>query len=159
MINQQNMKVKNGSTWHTICPFPVGFIYLAATSTSPGTTFGGTWVALTSGHFLRPAGTFSGTGGESSHTLTVGEMPSHQHTLSNLLLRDSGTYSGGRHRTDWGSNATKAETTASAGGGSSQQSAALSKRIWMETNRIVDFVAVLRLLHLVSHSLDKGLEV
>ena len=117
MINQQNMKMKNGSTWHTICPFPVGFIYLAATSTSPGTTFGGTWVALTSGHFLRPAGTFSGTGGESSHTLTVGEMPSHYHTLSNLLLRDSGTYSGGRHRTDWGTNATKAETTASAGGG------------------------------------------
>lgn len=117
MINQQNMKVKNGSTWHTICPFPVGFIYLAATSTSPGTTFGGTWVALTSGRFLRPAGTFSGTGGESSHTLTVGEMPSHYHTLSNLLLRDSGTYSGGRHRTDWGTNATKAETTASVGGG------------------------------------------
>ena len=82
MINQQNMKVKNGSTWHTICPFPVGFIYLAATSTSPGTTFGGTWAALSSGYFLRPAGTFSGTGGESSHTLTVNEIPSHTHNYN-----------------------------------------------------------------------------
>ena len=81
MINQQNMKVKNGSTWHTMCPFPVGFIYLAATSTSPGTTFGGTWAALSSGYFLRPAGTFSGTGGESSHKLTTNEMPSHNHVI------------------------------------------------------------------------------
>lgn len=81
MINQQNMKVKNGSTWHTICPFPVGFIYLAATSTSPGTTFGGTWAALSSGYFLRPAGTFSGTGGEASHKLTTNEMPIHNHVI------------------------------------------------------------------------------
>lgn len=81
MINQQNMKVKNGSTWHTICPFPVGFIYLAATSTSPGTTFGGTWAALSSGYFLRPAGTFSGTGGEANHTLTTKEIPSHNHPI------------------------------------------------------------------------------
>ena len=84
MINQQNMKVKNGSTWHTICPFPIGFIYLAATSTSPGTTFGGTWAALSSGYFLRPAGTFSGTSGEASHTLTVNEMPSHNHSITNV---------------------------------------------------------------------------
>lgn len=84
MINQQNMKVKNGSIWHTICPFPVGFIYLAATSTSPGTTFGGTWAALSSGYFLRPAGTFSGSGGESSHTLVTNEMPSHSHSGYNF---------------------------------------------------------------------------
>lgn len=82
MINQQNMKVKNGSTWHTICPFPVGFIYLAATSTSPGTTFGGTWAALSSGYFLRPAGTFSGTGGEASHKLVTNEMPVHNHAIT-----------------------------------------------------------------------------
>ena len=81
MINQQNMKVKNGSTWHTICPFPVGFIYLAATSTSPGTTFGGTWVGLSSGYFLRPAGTFSGTGGESTHQLSTNEIPAHNHII------------------------------------------------------------------------------
>lgn len=90
MINQQNMKVKNGSTWHTICPFPVGFIYLAATSTSPGTTFGGTWAALSSGYFLRPAGTFSGTGGESSHKLTVNEMPAHNHRLGAADLNGTG---------------------------------------------------------------------
>lgn len=70
MINQQNMKVKNGSTWHTICPFPVGFIYLAATSTSPGITFGGTWTPITGRFPYFNAGT--GTGGSNSHTHGLG---------------------------------------------------------------------------------------
>ena len=107
MINQQNMKVKNGSTWHTICPFPVGFIYLAATSTSPGTTFGGTWAALSSGYFLRPAGTFSGTGGEATHKLTTNEMPSHTHGIwydsSESYITKGATFSVyGWNRKGWG---------------------------------------------------------
>ena len=47
MINLQNVKVKNGSTWNTICPFPVGFVYSSYTNTSPGSTFGGTWTPIT----------------------------------------------------------------------------------------------------------------
>lgn len=121
MIDQQNMKVKNGSTWHTICPFPVGFIYLAATSTSPGTTFGGTWVALTSGYFLRPAGTFSGTGGESSHTLTVGEMPSHSHKWdANLVWTESNNrgpaISDSRYDSAWWYVWSSNDSTSSVGG-------------------------------------------
>jgi len=144
MIDQQNMQVKNGSTWHTICPFPVGFIYLAATSTSPGITFGGTWAALSSGYFLRPAGTFSGTGGEATHTLTTDEMPAHSHhggsfgrtikeassfgvvkseSFANRVLVFLGT-----------SSPDTAISTTINGGGILQQSAALSKCVWMEKN-------------------------
>ena len=76
IVNQQNVQVKNGSTWYKVCPFPVGFIYLSQTSTSPATTFGGTWAALNEDRFLRPSNAWT-TGG--SKTISVDQMPSHSH--------------------------------------------------------------------------------
>lgn len=77
MINQQNVTIKNGSTWHKICPFPVGFIYLSQTSTSPATTFGGTWAALNEDRFLRPSNAWT-TGG--SKKISIKQLPPHQHS-------------------------------------------------------------------------------
>lgn len=68
MRNQQSVKVKNGNNWETICPFPVGYIYLSTNSTSPASTYGGTWSALTDSKFLRPSGSWNSTGGASSST-------------------------------------------------------------------------------------------
>ena len=79
MINQQNVTIKNGSTWHKICPFPVGFIYLSQSSTSPATTFGGTWTALNEDRFLRPSNAWT-TGG--SKKISVDQMPTHNHNYS-----------------------------------------------------------------------------
>lgn len=76
IVNQQNVQVKNGSTWYKVCPFPVGFIYLSQTSTSPATTFGGTWAALNEDRFLRPSNAWT-TGG--SKKISVDQMPSHTH--------------------------------------------------------------------------------
>ena len=78
IVNQQNVQVKNGSTWYKVCPFPVGFIYLSQTSTSPATTFGGTWAALNEDRFLRPSNAWT-TGG--SKKISVDQMPSHTHEL------------------------------------------------------------------------------
>ena len=61
--------------------YPVGAVYISANSTSPASLFGGTWESI-SGRFLLAAGsTYSAgsTGGEATHTLTVDEMPSHNH--------------------------------------------------------------------------------
>ena len=61
--------------------YPVGAVYISANSTSPASLFGGTWESI-SGRFLLAAGsTYSAgsTGGEATHTLTVNEMPSHNH--------------------------------------------------------------------------------
>ena len=61
--------------------FPVGFIYLSASETSPASLFGGTWERLKD-RFLLAAGdsyTAGSTGGEATHTLTLAEMPSHDH--------------------------------------------------------------------------------
>ncbi len=63
--------------------YPVGSIYLSASSTSPASLFGGTWEQLKD-TFLLAAGdsyTAGDMGGEAEHTLTADEMPSHRHAM------------------------------------------------------------------------------
>lgn len=73
--------------------WPVGAIYMSISSTSPAALFGGTWERIT-GCFLLAATDGGGnggnsnasirpgyTGGEATHTLAEGEMPSHAHTV------------------------------------------------------------------------------
>lgn len=63
--------------------YPVGSIYMSVNSTNPTNLFGGTWEQI-QGKFLfgmdssYPAGS---TGGEITHTLTIDEMPKHNHTI------------------------------------------------------------------------------
>lgn len=68
--------------------YPVGTIYISVSSTNPGLTMGGTWVSFGAGKTL--VGVDSGdadfnasnkTGGEKTHTLTIDEMPSHNHNI------------------------------------------------------------------------------
>ena len=66
--------------------YPVGSIYISVSSANPGLTFGGTWVSFGSGKTLvgvdtgdADFSTAEATGGEKTHTLTVNEMPSHNH--------------------------------------------------------------------------------
>lgn len=72
--------------------YPVGAIYMSVSPTSPASLFGGTWTSWGSGRV--PVGinlsdsdfkTAEKTGGEKEHTLTVDEMPRHNHTISNRL--------------------------------------------------------------------------
>lgn len=65
--------------------YPVGSIYLSVTDTNPATLFGGTWKRI-GGRFLLGADdtyTAGSTGGEAEHTLTIDEMPKHNHSLDN----------------------------------------------------------------------------
>lgn len=62
--------------------WPVGSIYLSVSATDPGALFGGTWARIKD-RFLLAAGdayTAGAAGGEAAHTLTVDEMPSHNHS-------------------------------------------------------------------------------
>ena len=79
MRNLQNIQVRTGSGFETVCPFPVGSIYQSTSSTSPASIYGGGWSALTDGRFLRPQGSWNSLGGENEHKLTVAEMPRHNH--------------------------------------------------------------------------------
>ena len=84
MRNLQNVQVKIGSGFETVCPFPVGAIYQSTSSTSPASIYGGGWSALTDGRFLRPQGSWNGLGGENEHHLTVAEMPAHRHKSTDI---------------------------------------------------------------------------
>ena len=61
---------------------PVGYVWVSFDSTNPGTIVGGTWELVEQGRMLLAAGPsypVESTGGESTHKLTVDEMPAHGH--------------------------------------------------------------------------------
>ena len=74
----------NWSSWKLAninAVYPVGSIYMSVNSTNPGTLFGGTWQRI-EGRFLLGASATYGAGsqgGEATHTLTINEMPVHNH--------------------------------------------------------------------------------
>lgn len=81
--------------------YPVGSIYMSVASTSPATLFDGTTWEQLKDKFLLGAGdtyTAGGTGGNASHTLTIAEMPSHNHTFTGSAV-DTGNQSVGHTHT------------------------------------------------------------
>lgn len=104
---------------------PVGMYVWLAAETDPATLWGGTWVRQAEGLTLVSAGgnyPLNSTGGEATHTLTVAEMPSHQHqmvngntggydysawTKSSVVLHDAGAigYAGNANTSYVGGNA------------------------------------------------------
>ena len=70
--------------------YPVGSYYWNSNSTSPATLFGvGTWTQITNQFVFAAGGDYASgdTGGEATHTLTIQEMPSHDHRcITNELL-------------------------------------------------------------------------
>lgn len=64
--------------------YPVGAIYTSTVATSPQTLFGfGTWERIQDTFLLAAGSAYAAgtTGGEATHTLTVGEMPKHSHSI------------------------------------------------------------------------------
>ena len=75
--------------------YPVGSIYISVNSANPQTLFGGTWEQLKDRFLLGAGSSYSlgATGGETTHKLTVDEMPSHTHTQnSHNHTQDSHTH-------------------------------------------------------------------
>nr|DAH11011.1 MAG TPA: baseplate wedge protein [Caudoviricetes sp.] len=73
--------------------YPVGAIYLSVTDVNPAALFGGTWERIGGRFLLGADSTYAAgsTGGEAVHTLTVGEMPKHNHQIDNLNASGSET--------------------------------------------------------------------
>lgn len=88
---EKNFANQVKESWKTI--YPVGAIYISASSTNPGTLFGGTWDQIKDRFLLAAGSTYSAgaTGGEATHALTVNEMPSHNHTPANHNTAGSNT--------------------------------------------------------------------
>lgn len=65
--------------------YPVGSIYMSVNTANPATLFGGTWEQIKDTFLLSAGDTYKAgaTGGEAAHTLTLNEIPKHQHYLTN----------------------------------------------------------------------------
>lgn len=70
-----------------LAAWPIGSIYVGVSTNSPSALFGGTWSAFGAGRTLvglsteTEFDTIEETGGAKTHTLSIAEMPSHNHTL------------------------------------------------------------------------------
>lgn len=83
--------------------YPVGSIYISTNDKNPSEYIGGTWESYGEGRTIVGAGTgtdsnnvkkvfqINETGGEYQHTLTVNEMPSHNHDYYMDVFRDEAT--------------------------------------------------------------------
>lgn len=114
--------------------FPVGIVIESVSSTNPGSYLGGTWVQDLQGRSPIGVGTgsdgttsktfsASSTGGEYTHKLTIAEMPSHTHGITERHGATLGNYAHGPHMSSqsgnnavWGADNTP--IAASGGGGS-----------------------------------------
>lgn len=61
---------------------PVGSLYWSMEATDPSKLFGGTWEQIKDRFVWAGTGNPGSTGGEATHTLTIEEMPSHNHTTN-----------------------------------------------------------------------------
>lgn len=99
--------------------YPIGSLYInTSNSANPATILGfGTWVAFGEGRVpvgKAPSGTFAtggATGGAETHTLTIAQMPSHQHTAGHKNhaagpgpANPSPDWAGIIHNASWGHN-------------------------------------------------------
>lgn len=90
--------IENGDNISIGIKFPIGYIYLSTSSTNPSAYFGGTWQRISNGKVLvgvdendTDFNVPNLTGGEKTHTLTVDEMPSHNHSLPGRLVNTGGS--------------------------------------------------------------------
>lgn len=108
--------------------YPVGSIYMSTSSTSPASFIGGTWEQIKDKFLLAAGDTYAagGTGGESTHILTINEIPLHKHDvnvyydypgsttvpatcgmISNTNLNWSASERPGKHRAEYGFTSTE----------------------------------------------------
>ena len=90
-LDASNLSGENATSWANKF-FPVGSIYMSVNNTSPASFLGGTWEQIKDRFLLGAGDTYTNgdTGGEATHTLTVDEMPSHNHAF--MSAGTGGTY-------------------------------------------------------------------
>jgi len=101
--------------------FPIGAVFISTVSTDPSILLGyGTWSAFGAGRVLVGLDSGDGdfdtveeTGGAKTHTLTVAEMPNHDHDAGGSVPRGA---TGGALANGWGGSSTNQGTLSAEGG-------------------------------------------
>lgn len=92
-LNKTNNYLYIGNGSNVVSPFkyealdkiyPIGSIYMSTTNISPASFLGGTWSQIIDTFLFAAGGSYTAgsTGGSASHTLTINEIPAHNHTGS-----------------------------------------------------------------------------
>jgi hypothetical protein len=91
LVNNMQYLYSQGGDFE-VNPYPIGAIYMSTRITSPASLFGGSWTRIQDKFLLAAGSSYSAgtTGGSATHTLTVNEMPSHNHNLAVRLNSTSG---------------------------------------------------------------------
>lgn len=78
-LNAQNLNRLQDEILDSV--YPIGSIYMSINNVNPDTLFGGTWEQIKDTFLLSAGDTHEAgtTGGEETHTLSINEMPSHNH--------------------------------------------------------------------------------
>ena len=103
-VYRRYYKNSSWSQWYSsaLDAYPVNSIYISYSHTSPAELFGGTWTRIED-RFLwgcKSTESIGATGGESSHTLVVDEIPSHSHPF--ISTNEYSSTSGGWKNPAWG---------------------------------------------------------
>ena len=116
---------------------PVGSVYITISSSfNPTNQWGGTWSKIAEGQCLIQAGNtykLGSTGGETTHTLTVSEIPSHDHGLNHF--HGSKNFQHGGDFTSLVTNGSTNYSTLTTGGGQAHNNLQpyLAVNIWKRT--------------------------
>lgn len=135
-LREGNVKTVNGQSIYgsgDIKSYPVGSIYLSASSATPGSLFGGTWEQIKDVFLLAAGNTYHAglTGGEATHTLTVEEMPAHAHDVELGINWSSGNFQHLVQYSNEGSPKGRALATTDTGGGKSHNNMPPYRAVYM----------------------------
>ena len=85
MSKHGTLKDYEGNNIYPNAYYKIGDIFITTNNENPANRFGGTWEKLPDETFLMTASsnyTVKSTGGENEHTLTIDEIPPHNHPLA-----------------------------------------------------------------------------
>ncbi len=83
-INALKDSIEKAKAQVLLAAYPIGSVYISTADTNPALLFGGRWERLKDTFLLACGDTYSAgdEGGEATHTLTVAEMPGHNHSIT-----------------------------------------------------------------------------
>lgn len=115
--------------------FPIGTILVRNDSTSPASIYGGEWEQLKDKFLLGAGDSYSldDEGGEVTHTLSVDEMPKHQHGMQQPSnIAQAGSHIGSELTVNYTEGSTIYKYTAYAGGSQAHNNMPpyIAKYIW-----------------------------
>ena len=103
------------NNWQSVF-YPIGSFYFSTINTSPASIVGGIWTKVSDAVIRGTSDSSFGYIGEDEHALTIDEIPTHSHDITQLGFNDNAGSTSG-HGTYYGRRNNTHPSTSNAGGG------------------------------------------